>query len=138
MKRKWIWIIVMLLVVVILIVLSDAKGMAVNHVLRNHQKLEAHAAACIDRPENASRYGSWETTYRSDLNVVLYQIRYVGFGSQFDELGVYYSPQDIASGLGNTLGQEPAEEGVKFLGEGDNYTYVEKITDHWYWYEMHW
>lgn len=138
MKRKWIWIAAVVLLVGSLAVLSDSKGMAVNHVLRNQHKLVDHAIACMEEPESADRYASWETEYRSAYDVVLFQVRYTGFGSQSDERGFYYSPQDTASGLGNDLDREPVDEGIKFYGEGDNYTYVEKITDRWYWYEMHW
>ena len=45
---------------------------------------------------------------------------------------------DVPSGIGNDLQQEWMEGGIRFLGEGDNYTYVEKLKDHWYWYERHW
>lgn len=138
MKKKWILLAAGVLLLFAVVVCSDSKGMAVNHVLRNQEKLTAHALRCMDEPESATKYGSWDTDYRSDYRIVEFEVSYGGFGSQYDARGFYYSPQDEACGLGNDIRQELMGEGVKFFGEGDNYTYVEKITDQWYWYEMHW
>lgn len=138
MKKKWIWIVAVILVALALVFLADGKGTAFNHVLRNQEKLTEYAELCLDRPEAATRYRNWNTYRNNDYDVVLFQVSYVGFGSQSDETGFYYSPEDAAVGLGNGLEEEYSDTGVKFLGEGDNYTYVEKITDCWYWYERHW
>ena len=138
MKQKWVWIAAAIFVVLVTVFLADAKGTAVNHVLRNQEKLTEYAEICLEHPETATRYRNWNTYRMSDGGVVLFQVRYVGFGSQSDEMGFYYSPKDAVVGLGNDLEEEYSDTGVKFLGEGDNYTYVEKITDCWYWYERYW
>ena len=137
MKRRWIWITVILLLAVSAIVCSDTKGMAVNHVLRHEEQVRAHALAYMKQPDEVVPYRSWEVRYDTVYGVVQFQVQYTGFASQADELGFYYAPENLACGLGNGPDREDWGNGVKFIGNGDNYTYVEKISDHWYWYDMH-
>ena len=138
MKKKWLPAAVAVLLLIALVFCSDKKGMAVNHVLRNREQLTAYALQCMKQPERNTRYGSWDTQYDDKNDVVMFQVSYIGFGSQSDERGFYYSPEDLPNGLGNDLEETVVDSGLMFLGEGDNYTYGEQITDHWYWYEIHW
>ena len=138
MKKHWIWILFLVVLSAALLVLPNTKSGVCNQVRRNQAQLTECARTCMDRPGETVRYGSWDVRYDQTYGVVVFQVSYTGFGSQSDETGVYYSPLDAASGLGNDLGEELSEQGVKFLGDGDNYTYVEKITDHWYWFRRHW
>lgn len=138
MKNRWIWVAAAVLVVLTLISVSDRKRSAINHVLRNEEQITEHANRCMEKPEEAVRYRSWNTRYNQRFDVVQFQVSYIGFGSESDEKGIYYSPSDVPVDLGNDIGTEQETQGSKYIGDGDNYTYVEKITDHWYWYEIHW
>ena len=138
MKRRWIWIVAGVLVLFSLVLFSDAKNVSIHYLLRNEEALTAYAERCMERPEEAVRYGNWNTRRNEADGVIVFEVSYVGFGSESNQKGFYYSPEDIATGLGNDQGREPAEKGIRFSGDGDNYTYVEKIMDHWYWFERHW
>ena len=138
MKHRWVLLITVCLLAIAWIFASDKKGMAIHHLMRNEQIVTSHALSCMEEPDQTSRYQNWKTRYSAEYDVVRFQVSYTGFASQTDALGFYYSPQDEPNGLGNTQGIEETDSGIKFLGEGDNYTLVEKISDHWYWYEMHW
>ena len=136
--KKWIWIVSIALAAAAIIFLTDVKGTAVNHVLRNEEALSAFAETYLECPEESTQYGSWKVDCGNTDGVVQFRVRYIGFGSQSDEWGFYYSPENRYVALGNGPESVPLRSGVQFSGEGDNYTYVEKITDHWYWYEIHW
>ena len=138
MRKYWVWIVAGVLVLFSLVLLSDAKSIAIHHVLRNEVALTAYAERCMERPEEAVRYGSWNTRRSETDGVIIFEVSYVGFGSESNQKGFYYSPEDEATGLGNDQEREPTEKGIRFSGDGDNYTYVEKIADHWYWFERHW
>ena len=117
---------------------SDKKGIAIHHLQRNEEAVTAHARSCIENPDRTTNYQNWKTRYLAEYDAVLFQVSYTGFASQTDEIGFYFSLKDEPNGLGNNAGTEKSESGIRFLGEGDNYTHVEKISDHWYWYEIHW
>jgi len=136
MKKRWLWTVVIVLLAAAVLLLADTKSSAVHHVLRHQQQVTAYAERCLQHQAETARYEAWDTSCED--GVVLFEVSYVGFGPQSDQKGFYYSPDDAVVGLGNELGTEIVDEGVKFLGEGDNYTYVEKIADHWYWFERHW
>ncbi len=62
-----------------------------------------------------------------------------GFGSQMTYEVVYYSPNDTPLGFQGTDAEfVPHESGWMWQEEhGDNWEYTEKITDHWYWFELY-
>lgn len=138
MKKHWIWISVILLLSLLLLLIPHTKGGAVRHVLRQQERMEAYARQCMEQPQEHTRYESWNTRYNAMFGVVQFQVSYIGFGSQSDEKGIYYAPDGEPSSLGMDRGLEQTDRGIRYLGEGDNWVYVEQIADHWYWFEQHW
>ena len=138
MKKHWIWITVVAVLSISLLLIPHTKEGAVRHVLRQQPRMEAYAQACMERPEEHTRYESWNTHYSEMYGVIQFQVSYLGFGSQSDEKGIYYSPSGVPSALGMDRGAEETDGGVRYLGEGDNWVYVEQIADRWFWFERHW
>jgi len=140
MKRKWIWIpILMILVISIGVSLwTNSKSGVISHVCRNLEKLEVYAQNCMEDPGTYVNYNGWNTSYRTHYDAVVYQISYLGFGSQANEKGFYYSPDGQPKDFGCDLRQEQREHQILFLGEGDNYVLTEQIAPNWFWYEQHW
>ncbi len=62
-----------------------------------------------------------------------------GFGSGTYYMGFYYSVDDMPRTFqGGEMPFEKYEKGLKWEEEeGDNWCYIEKIYDHWYYFEMH-
>jgi len=140
MKRKWVWalMIAVLLAAVYFAVWSNSRAAAVSHVRRNQDALEIYAENCMEQPEAYIRYKDWNTRWDSAEGVVVFQVSYLGFGSQSDAKGFYYAPDGRPRSFGCDLGQEQREQQILFLGEGDNYVLTEWIAPNWYWYEQHW
>ena len=106
--------------------------------VRNLEKLEVYAQNCMEDPGTYVNYNGWNTSYRTHYDAVVYQISYLGFGSQANEKGFYYSPDGQPKDFGCDLRQEQREHQILFLGEGDNYVLTEQIAPNWFWYEQHW
>ena len=140
MKQKWIWLPVLVILVISIGVSAwiNSKSGVISHVRRNLDKLEVYTQNCIEQPENYVNYNGWNTSYRAHYGVVTFQVSYLGFGSQSDEKGFYYSPDGQPKDFGCDLGQAQQEDQILFLGEGDNYVLTEQITPNWFWYEQHW
>ena len=131
MKKRWLWIGAVVLLAFSLLFLPKTKFGAIAHWKRNLDRMEAFAMEQMIETDETDNYFGWKTDYVPQYDVVVFQIYYGGFASQTDERGIYYSPSDTASGLGNDMYSLPQENGTVFLGEGDNQTYVEKLADHW-------
>lgn len=141
MKKHWSIVLAVFLIAVsawMLFVYPNTKAGAMQFFRTNESAMQEHAIICMGEPNTVWPFRGWDAGYSEDWGVSWFQVRYMGFGSEYKETGFYYSATDVPSGIGNDLQQERMEGGIKFLGEGDNYTYVEKLKDHWYWYERHW
>lgn len=138
-KKHWIWIASLaVLSVLMLLLIPRTKDGAVRHVLRQQERMEAYAQACMEQPQDHTRYESWNTRYAYHFGVVIFQVSYLGFGSQSNENGIYYSPSGAPNALGMDRGMEETDQGIRYLGEGDNWVCVERIADRWFWFEQHW
>ena len=140
MKRKWLWlpVLVAVLIAIGFSVWNHSKAGVISHVRRNLDELLHYAENCMAHPEDYVNYRGWNTSYRTHYGVVTFQVSYLGFGSQSDEKGFYYSPDGQVKDFGCDLGQEQREQQILFLGEGDNYVLTEQIAPNWFWYEQHW
>lgn len=140
MKKHWIWLVIAVVVVaaVFLMIWSHSKAGALSYVRRNLETLEEYATNCMQNPEDYVRHHGWNTRYRADCNAVIFEVSYLGFGSQADQKGFYFAPDGLPRAFGCDLGQEKTENGVRFLGEGDNYVLTEAIAPNWFWFEQHW
>lgn len=140
MKQKWLWLPIgaVVVLVVLFVAWTNSKAGVISHVQKNLAALEIYAENCMDRPEDYVNYNGWNTAYRAHYDVVTFQVSYLGFGSQSDEKGFYYSPDGQPKDFGCDLGQASTESGIRFLGEGDNYVETEPIAENWFWFEQHW
>lgn len=140
MKRKWLWLPIGAVVVLVVLFMAwtNSKAGVISHVQKNLAALEIYAENCMEHPEGYVNYNGWNTSYRAHYSIVTFQVSYLGFGSQSDERGFYYSPDGQPKDFGCDLGQEQREQQILFLGEGDNYVLTEQIAPNWFWYEQHW
>lgn len=140
MKKKWLWVPVasVVLIIILFTAWTNSKPCVISHVRRNLETLETYAISCAEHPEDYVNYKGWNTSYSFQDDSVTFQVSYLGFGSQADQKGFYYVPDDQPRTKGCDLGQEQREEQIIFLGEGDNYVLTEKIAPNWFWYEQHW
>ena len=140
MKQKWIWVPICVIVLAVLLFVgwTNSKSSVISHVQRNLDTLETYAKSCAERPEDYVNYNGWNTGYRAHYGVVTFQVSYLGFGSQADEKGFYYAPNGSPRTFGCDVKQTETENGIRFLGEGDNYVDTEQIAPNWFWFEQHW
>lgn len=71
--------------------------------------------------------------------IVEFEVEGRGFGSSTTYTGFYYTPEDVPVGFqGESIPLTESAPGWTWQEEnGDNRQTVEKICDHWYWYEAH-
>ena len=86
-----------------------------------------------------STYGNFDVTYWATANMVEFVSQKSGLGSSNTYEGFYYSPYDQLIGFqGNQVEFIEHQSGwIWNEVEGDNWEYIEKITEHWYWFEIH-
>ena len=139
-EEKWFWLVLpaVLLLVILLGICSNSKAGLIARTLRNLDEMETYAKNCMQEPESYVNYNGWNTRYSPLEEMVTFQIRYLGFGSQADEKGICYVPDGQPRKLGCELGQELRDKGILFLGDGDNSVYMEQIAEKWFWFEQHW
>ncbi len=138
MKKKWIWIIPLVLVLLIGGVrFFNGKTFL---IFWNKGDLDSMTAVATDpsMADGARKYGNWTVYYDEAWDVVTFVVRYRGFGPASRMRGFYYSPTGEPSGRGNDISRENQGKGIQFTGEGDNWTYTEKIAPNWFWFEQNW
>jgi len=121
-----------------LFIYPKTKAGGLRYLRENEAALQEHAVACKGDPNTVWPFRRYHAGYDQRCDISWFRISYTGFGSEYRETGFYYSETDTPSGMGNDLSQSISGDGIIFYGEGDNYSYVEKIKDNWYWYERHW
>lgn len=77
-------------------------------------------------------------THDNGSPIVMYETGYSGFASQTSYYGFYYSPENRPLGFcGEELSLPEEVIAFQYEMEGDNWYGTEKITDNWFYYEMH-
>lgn len=112
----------------------------VTHYIQNHRsELETYVQN-IDTNEDirAETYNNWDVSYYPDSGMVEFLVSTRGFGPSSKYCGFYYSPQNIPVGYQEqNVELFKTETGWQWSDpDSDNQYYTEKITDHWYWFEM--
>lgn len=124
-----------------------SKATAFHYVKNHNDELNAYARQVIaERPVKELRYEKrWTVNYYPSApgvpagEIVEFEVDGFGFGSATSYNGFYYSPDDVPMGFqGALLDLTETSSGWSWQEEnGDNHQTIEKICDHWYWYEAH-
>lgn len=154
MKKHWKWLLVVLLLLLLpwavkggrRLWAAGQKAYVWAYVERNREKLDVYAREHLTPTDQKPYKGLWPVSYDEQEHVLVFEVTYYGFGSESTMKGFYYSPDDVPSDLrqGEIDGATPADyvypadEGMTFCGEGDNFVYTQRITDCWFWFEQHW
>lgn len=153
MRSKRLWGVALLFAVAVLLGCAwnmfspFSKGYAVRYVQTHSAVLTEYAQQVIaDRPIKELRcQNGWTVNYYADAptvptaEIVEFAVGGSGFGSATSYTGFYYSPEDIPLGFqGAVLDLTESAHGWTWQEENsDNRQIIEKICDHWYWYEAH-
>lgn len=142
MKKKW-WLLAAALAVLLVCwiggtVWRGSRAGILREIQQHLPEMEAQALICLEDPENAAEVHGWCPEYDARDGIVVFPVSYTGFGSRSDQRGVYYAPDGEPAARGCTEGREELADGVKFLGEGDNYCISQPIAPNWFWFEQHW
>ena len=109
-----------------------------RYVLSNRQELEAFVDDHDwgDTEGTATRYGTFEVTAWNNETMIQFQEASFGLGSASSYKGFYYVRDDNPVGFqGAELSFSPQGSGFYWTDGTDNWQYVEKICDNWYWFE---
>ncbi len=149
-KKKWIVVGIAALVVVLAgawIALRPSKAAAVRYVQGHQAELTAYVEKLLATDpaqlegyhgySAGDTYDGWDVTYYPHSGMIEFQTSAFGLVPSSTYSGFYYSPEDVPMGF-QSAQVDFAEHGDGWLWEepeGDNRQYMEKIADHWYWYE---
>lgn len=113
-------------------------------VLSHEEQLRVSALKELETEGNTDHItfpGLNEVKYQSlpdNQPIVEYETGCWGFASQTSYYGFYYSPEDRPLGFnGEKLELPNTITAFQYELEGDNWYYTEKLTNNWYYYEMH-
>lgn len=109
-----------------------------HYVLAHQTELNAYAAQILEeRPLQTGNYNGWSTSFDLGTQQIDFSVRKSGLVSSGTYCGFYFSPEDVPTGIGGSrVALTPEKNGWGWREpDGDNRQYIEKICDHWYWYE---
>lgn len=122
---------------------SDTKGLLTGDLVNNQEELtilaqhllgqeSADGAALLDKYSSTYEIDVWQ----EDKVCVEFHGGASGFGSETSYYGFYYSPEDELIALHGHEAEFTADgTGWRWIGDGDNGGYVEKVLDNWYYFE---
>ncbi len=137
-RKKLVWaaaLLYALLVCAGLLARGDRRERTARYIQRNRAALEAFAELTAD-----GTYNSWTVSYWPELGMAEFETGASGLGSSTSYWGFYYSPEDVPLPLMGTaeMRYTPSGSGWRWEEpEGDNWAYTQRLTESWYWYEMH-
>lgn len=138
--KKWFWLFLigMLCLGAVAYAKSEDKKEDIIGEVKNSLDTYTEAAAqALDTGEKTDLKGIKEIEVWNNRQVD-FTTSYIGFGSSAHVKGFYYSKDDVPRGYqGVDLTFEEYEKGLKWEQEdGDNWCYVEKICDGWYYFDV--
>lgn len=143
MKKSGFRIVVVVLLAVFFLVFFfhlPPKSYIFRYVKSHRAQLEAFADRLIsNRVRDETHYHSWRVSYSDTTGTVEFITGGYGLVPSTVYQGFYYSPKDERIGFqGTKVAFTEHNRGWIWKDtRGDNWEYIEKIIDHWYWFEMH-
>lgn len=141
MKKRYIFLGLCAVIIIMHMITPDRKQHTIKKVEKN---LEVYAKVAHQILE--SKTDTEKITLKGIKDIAMWndvQIDFTcnmgGFASATWYSGFYYSVDDVPRTFqGYETQFQKYEDGLKWQQpEGDNWCYVEKIYDHWYYFEMH-
>lgn len=118
-----------------MVMFQNPKTSAIRYVRANQAALQQFSEKLLQDPpvNRRTSYNGWT----ADAYTEMVQFHTSSQGKNYQ--GFYYSPQNIPLGFQEAdMEFIPQENGWYWEeSDGNNRMYTEKITDHWYWYDMH-
>ena len=116
----------------------STKEGTIEYVQANQAALEQFASGLLEDPAEGARYNGWQADCYQAVRMVEFIIKGTGIGSSTAYEGFYYSEDDRPIGFqGTELDFVQDGAGWSWREEsGDNHERIEKITAHWYWFQM--
>ena len=114
------------------------KADIIEYVQTNQEALDQFVTGLMADPPGDTAYNGWQVSYYSAVGMVEFITKGSGVGSSTAYEGFYYSEDDCPIGFqGTEAGFVPYDTGWSWDEEkGDNRERTEKITAHWYWFQM--
>lgn len=141
--KKWFWLVLICILcagAVLYTKSSDKKDDIINDMKQNLDTYAKAAEQVLENPNTAKKIDldgvkSIEVWNNRQVD---FTSSYLGFGSSAHVKGFYYSKDDVPRGWqGVELTFKKKEKGLLWEQEdGDNWCYVEKICDNWYYFEV--
>lgn len=114
------------------------KADIIEYVQTNQEALEQFATGLMADSSGDTAYNGWQVSCYPAVGMVEFITKGTGVGSSTAYEGFYYSEDDRPIGFqGTEAGFVPDDTGWSWEEEkGDNRERTEKITAHWYWFQM--
>ena len=114
------------------------KDNIIEYVQTNQETLEQFVTGLMADPPGDTAYNGWQISCYPAVGMVEFITKGTGVGSSTAYEGFYYSEDDRPIGFqGTKAGFVPDNTGWSWEEEkGDNRKRTEKITAHWYWFQM--
>lgn len=136
-------LLIILTIIIILPVITVSKSRIIYYVKKNSAQLEKYvnreiSRSDLDKTMNFKNDLDYNTRNNEDTRFVKFEVNSFGFASNACYRGFYYSQKDILHKFEYSdreiIGKNIEKYSVKEK-TGDNTLYIEKIKDHWYYYE---
>ena len=110
----------------------------IEYVQTNQDALEQFTTALMADPPKGTAYNGWQVAYYPATGMVEFITKGTGIGSATAYEGFYYSEDDRPIGFqGTEVDFVRDDTGWSWEeADGDNHERTEKITAHWYWFQM--
>ena len=114
------------------------KADIIEYVQTNQEALERFATTLMADPPKYAAYNGWRVYYYPAAGMVEFITKGTGIGSATAYEGFYYSEDDRPIGFqGTEVDFVRDDTGWSWEeADGDNHERTEKITAHWYWFQM--
>ena len=116
----------------------NAKVDIIEYVQTNQEALEQLAAGLMADPPEGTAYNGWQVAYYPAAGMIEFITKGTGIGSATAYEGFYYSEDDRPIGFqGTEVDFVRDDTGWSWEeADGGNHERTEKITAHWYWFQM--
>ena len=120
--------------------LLKSKESIIQYVLSNQYELEEYINNYDwnTAESNSVRYGVFRVSPWNEATMIQFETYSIGLGSGASYKGFYYVSNDNPVGFqGVQLSFSACNSGLYWTDGTDNWEYVEKISNKWYWFEAH-
>ena len=116
----------------------SAKADIIEYVQTNQEALEQFATGLMADSSEGTAYNGWQVAYYPAAGMIEFITKRSGIGSATAYEGFYYSADDRPIGFqGTEVDFVRDDTGWSWEeADGDNHERTEKITAHWYWFQM--